>query len=143
MCVCLTVFNSFERSNDLLPTQLKWRIVGRLIHLYSLGHEEPKYTAFYSSSLTPSWCFKIDIFDPVTNPLAPTLPPHQSLPEKQPLGDVLTTVTYQKWEEILANIEIQLRKYFKHLHWLNITAKVLLFISILQKISVHILVNYK
>ena len=45
-------------------------------------HEEPKYTAFYSSSLTPSWCFEIDIFDPVTNPLAPTLPPHQSLSEK-------------------------------------------------------------
>ena len=83
---------------------------------HRIRHEEPKYTAFYSSSLTPSWCFEIDIFDPVTNPLAPTLPPHQSLPEKQPLGDILTTVKYQKREEILVNIEIQLRKYFKHLH---------------------------
>ena len=36
------------------------------------------------------------IFDPVTNPLPPTLPPHQPMPEKGPLGEVLTTVKYQK-----------------------------------------------
>ena len=64
--------------------------------VHPLRHEEPKDTAFYSSSLTPSWSFKMNIFDPVTNPLPPTLPPHQPMPEKGPLGEVLTTVKYQK-----------------------------------------------
>ena len=38
----------------------------------------------------------MNIFDPVTNPLPPTLPPHQPLPEKRPLGEVLSAVKYQK-----------------------------------------------
>ena len=38
----------------------------------------------------------MNIFDPVANPLPPTLPPHQPLPEKRPLGEFLTTEKYHK-----------------------------------------------
>ena len=36
------------------------------------------------------------IFDPVKNPLPPTLSPHRSLSEKRPLGEGLTRKIYQK-----------------------------------------------
>ena len=36
------------------------------------------------------------IFDPVKNPLPPTLSPHRSLSEKRPLGEGLTREIYQK-----------------------------------------------